>query len=176
MAEYDAAYYFDRKVAECQYARAGVLRPDQCQALAMIFMGARRPRAVVSIGCGIGVLEAALDALGLVCIGTDPSEAAARLYRGRHFHPCDVRAVPPFSADTWVFCESLEHLPADDIREVLPQLRGRIVVANDRHPINPHSWDHITAVDDDLFDWIGTLGTKVYRQDGYLAVDTGSPA
>ncbi len=177
---YDAGYY-ERENHENRYKRLGMLRPDQyaaaCYTLGLKFHdndvdAPRNPGIISSIGCGEGVLEAFLERLGHTVVGVDPSPGAQQLYRGTW-----LTDRYPGDAGTVLFVESLEHLPVDvfdDIWQRIPA-HTRIVVTNwlTFHPIEPDGsgWDHITRVDDELYDRLSEGHRVVKRHGSHLVLD-----
>lgn len=171
---YSVAYY-QREITENLYKRAGMLRPDQyaaaCYTLGLRYDdhdvdNPRNPGVITSIGCGEGVLEAYLEQLGHTVIGVDPSPGARELYRGS-----TLVDRYPGDAGTVIFVESIEHLPDDVFDDIWQRVPAgtRIVITNWKsfHPIEPDGtgWDHITRIDDDLYDRL-TEGHRVVKRDG----------
>lgn len=185
LAGYDAGYY-QRDQEEFWFERHGLLRPDQlaalCYTLGWPFWGPpTRPRqagVVVSMGAGGGFLEAVLEKMPGVTevIGIDPSMGAAQLYRGSRLEP---RCSPELAAQagTVIFCESIEHIPLEETLAVAEAMRqgSRLVAVNwpDYHPLLPDGsgWDHITAIDDDLYDRLSAGRTVVIRRGSHLVLD-----
>jgi 2-polyprenyl-3-methyl-5-hydroxy-6-metoxy-1,4-benzoquinol methylase len=180
--------YYRRPIAEHWFAKVGLLRPDQLAAVCYIFglpfFGdeeyftygdpVRTPRRVMSIGCGAGDLEAALEQLGVEVLGVDPAPGARALYRGQHLQD-GIDGIE--GCDTVVFCEALEHLPTPVIAEIwrrLPPREVRVVITNwpayHPLPISPEGWDHITQLDDDLFDALSFGFTTVLRRGAHLVL------
>lgn len=183
LSHYSRGYY-ERDIRENWFHRAGLLRPDQLAAIAYTlgwpFFGDehyRHPpgRRVMSIGCGRGDTEVELERLGCDVIGVDPSEGAAQLYRGSHLQ-ADPTGVE--DCDVVLFIESLEHLPATLITDLWERFTTptRVVVVNwpAFHPITPSrkdTWDHITVVNDDLFDRLSEDAVVVQRRGSHLVLD-----
>jgi hypothetical protein len=180
---YSPAYY-QRDIRENWFAPHGLLRPDQlaavCYAYGWPFDGNERyrrrdPGRIMSIGCGRGDLEAELERMGAEVIGVDPSHGAQTLYRGTTLQP-DTTGME--DCQTVLFVESIEHLPKAMIEDLWPRFSSgtRVVIVNwrDFHPIEPEpndGWDHITLVDDDLFDWL-CGGFNVWVRNGsHLVID-----
>lgn len=177
---YGVAYY-QRETLENRYKHAGMLRPDQyaaaCYTLGLKFHDhdvdtPRNPGVITSIGCGEGVLEAFLERLGHTVVGVDPSPGARALYRGTWL-------VDRYSGDggTVLFVESLEHLPTDVLDDIWRRIptQTRIIIVNwpTYHPIEPDGtgWDHITRVDDDLYDRLSVGHRVVKRHGSHLVLD-----
>lgn len=181
--------YYQRDQAEFWFPRVGLLRPDQLAAICYIFglpwngdegyarSGPpwRTPRRVMSIGCGEGHLEEYLEGHGIEVIGVDPSPGAQQLYRGHHLQG-GVEGIE--TVDTVVFCESIEHLPRGLIFSIwdrLPITGVRVVITNwpSYHPLVPSSdgWDHITRIDDALYDELSTGFYVRVRRGSHLVLD-----
>ena len=188
LSRYTADYY-RRPIMEYWYAQVGLLRPDQyaavCYAFGVPFYGdepyfanpgprpTRTPARVMSVGCGEGVLEAELERLGCEVTGVDPSPGAVELYRGKTRQD-GIDGIEGY--DTVILCESLEHLPRELTNEIRTRLApgARMIVTNwlSLHPIpNNSSWDHITTVDDAMFEWLSMDRTVVVRRGAHLVVD-----
>lgn len=186
MKIYDRAYY-DRTLPETWFGRFGLLRPDQlaavCYAFGMPFWGDetyanREPYIVLSIGCGRGELEAQIERMGPRVIGTDPSDAVERIYAGQNFERKSaseaVRDV--FRADTVIFCESLEHIERAEIDlafDMLRMRRARVIVVNwpSFMPLETNGWDHVTRIDDALYDELSEGFDVVVRRGSHLVLD-----
>jgi len=184
LAGYDAAYY-QRDAPEFWFAPRGLPRPDQlaaiCYAHGVPFWGSepyqpRHPGLVVSVGCGEGHLEEHLEHMGLQVVGVDPSQGARVLYRGREL----VEWADPAligRAGTVVYCESIEHVPLEQVLQTRRWMAvgARLIIANwpEFHPIDPHpgGWDHITRVDDALYDRLAVGARVVLRRGSHLVLD-----
>lgn len=186
LSHYDIAYY-RRAIVENWFPRHGLLRPDQFAALCYVFgvpfWGDEHQSAtyrepgnwrVMSIGCGEGALEVELERLGCEVTGVDPSPGARELYRGKILQD-DVGGIE--GCATVLFCESLEHLPLDTVRALWPRITpgARIVITNWQtwHPIepSPDGWDHITRVDDALYDELAFGHRVVLRRGSHLVLE-----
>lgn len=181
-----ARRYYERDIRENWFHWSGLLRPDQLAAIAYAhnwpFFGdedyghrpqQRKPARIMSVGCGRGDVEVELERLGYQVIGVDPSEGAAELYRGT-----TLQATPEGveDCDTVLFVESLEHLPTGTIDDLWRRftLGTRVVIVNwpDFHPIEADGgWDHITTVDDALFDRLSEGWRVVVRRGSHLVLD-----
>lgn len=185
LSGYTDAYYC-RDIHEYWFEQHGLLRPDQLAALCYTFnrpfwgMPASPPRDpghVVSIGCGAGFLEATLERLGVTVTGVDPSPGARHLYQGSTL-------VDRYGGggDTLIFCESIEHLPADETDRIisLAPTGARIIIVNwpDFHPIHPDGsgWDHVALIDDHRFDQLTAGHTIVERHGSHLVFDKDGPS
>ncbi len=183
-------YTRDYYLRDRTFLPAGVLRPDQlaalCYALDWPFWGFevpvnawREPAPVLSIGAGRGELEREFERLGYEVVGVDPSVGAHELYAGTTL----VSAWTPelvAAARTVVFCESVEHVPESETLALLDHVGPgtRVIVVNfpDYHPIVPDpaadGWDHITRVDDALYDRLAGRATRVVlRRASHLILD-----
>jgi len=189
---YDHAYY-QRAIPENWFAPRQLLRPDQlaaiCYLFGLPFYGDEEypprpdPGPCLSVGCGTGTLEARLEALGVEVFGSDPSPAVRDLYAGHRLIQADLTGtldrLPPDQYRSVIFCESLEHIPLDQILAAWRIFRDasdlRIVIVNwpARHPIplDPSGWDHITCVDDALFDELSAGFHAVVRRGSHLVLD-----
>ena len=161
----------------------------------------RRPRLAVDMGCGRGEIASTLAHLGVDAIAVDPSAHAkslvgdtARLFYG---HP----APPPFlnktcyealrgmsaPPDTVIFCESIEHIPAEEVWRSFRLLSDmassaphgiRVVITNwiDLHPIRRigRDWDHLHDVDDGFYDKLEAYASRtVFRRGSHLVLELG---
>lgn len=180
LTRYNTAYY-ERPVVENWFHRQGLPRPDELAAICYVFgvpftnpdreRSDRDPGLVVSIGCGAGWLEAELERLGLKVIGVDPSPGAKELYAGE-------RLVDRYvgGGDTIVFCESLEHLPVDEIDRIFALIpdHATVIIVNWlgwETITGDHAWDHITTVDGDLFDRLSEGWNVRVRNGSHLVLD-----
>ena len=177
---YDKAYYERSGLIESAFQEAGLLRPEQASAVAYAYAKGRRPFTILSIGSGIGILEKFLERLEirLLIIGTDPSPDAAQIYQGSLFYPMGfVEAVTEIKCyDTVIMCAVLEHIPQGDIEAGIEEISNRtcrLIITNrlEYHPIRPNGWDHITKIDDDLFQVIANKGSIVFHHGSHLVVD-----
>lgn len=171
--------YYSKK-GEGDFFVNGGLRADQCAALEYVFRRDaeyeyRDPGFILSIGSGAGVLEGVLSHLGHEVVATDPFSGYAAC---SHNFPEAVRAWP--DSNTILLCESLEHIPADQIEDAITfigeNMHGaRLIIVNmlSKWPIGVNGWDHITPVDDELFDRIAKIGTVWKRDRAHLVVDVG---
>jgi hypothetical protein len=109
--------------------------------------------------------------MGHRVIGVDPSEGAHELYKGK-----EIISEYPGGGDTIVFCESIEHIPQDELDRIfslIPQ-DARIIIVNwlHYHPIIPDgSLDHITRIDDDYYNKLAEGRKVVVRQGSHLVLD-----
>lgn len=179
LANYSIEYY-QRPQYEYWFSSKGSLRPDQLAAFCYMFgqpfyrgddLIGRDPGLVYSIGCGEGFLEHWLEMRGVKVVGVDPSPGAKALYRGSCL-------VPGYEGggNTILFVESLEHLTRAEIDEVWaatpPQAWIIIVNMPGFFPIGQDTtgWDHVTPIDDDLYDEL-SRGRRVFlRRHGHLVL------
>lgn len=161
--------YFERDQPEYWFSQYDLPRPDMLAAICYAFSVPFRlndmpyePRdtgRVMSIGSGPGFLEKILEGMGCEVIGVDPSPGVRELYRGMHLQP-DWTGIE--QCRTVIFCESLEHVPIEQVRQIWQEIRDncqpgtRVIVVNwpQFFPIDPSGdgWDHITRLDDRLYD------------------------
>lgn len=181
---YTAAYY----ERDQTFARHGILRSDQlaalCYALNWPFWGSpaelarteRHPGKIVSVGAGRGELEAQLERLGFDVTGVDPSVGADEKYQGTHL----VSVWTPrqiLEAQTIIFCESIEHIPLEQTLDLLQYLSpgARLIIVNflEFWPLMPSSegWDHITQVDEAVYDRLCEGRTVIERRGSHLVLD-----
>lgn len=185
LSHYDPEYY----KRDQTFARHRVLRPDQlaalCYTLDWPYWGLensgedwveRQPGVVLSIGCGRGELERELECLGCTVVGVDPSAGAQFMYQGsRHEYRWTRELVR--SAGTIIWCESLEHIPWSETLELLGHVRKdtRLIFVNfvDFWPleVSGDGWDHITRVDDALYDGLSEGRCVVLRRASHLVLD-----
>lgn len=174
---------------EVKVAREQVL---DLQLAAMCDASRRRPYdafdgPIFSGGCGLGKMEFALAQCSEVVTGCDPSPHALRTWPTSG--PESLLLVPDTLAeaaavalpapDVFMLVEAIEHIPGAEFWAVFDRFleRGlrRLIVTNwrDKHPIVPDGsgWDHITRVDDALYDEIAARGTVRVRNGSHLVVD-----
>lgn len=187
LAGYTPAYYM-RDAPEFWFAPRGLPRPDQlaaiCYTFGVPFWGSepyapRDPGLIVSMGAGEGHLEQALErVLGPHVIGVDPSPGAAALYRGQSLVGAADEGLIS-KAGTVIYCESIEHIPATQTFQVRRWMQpgSRLIVVNwpDFHPIEATSeWDHITKVDDELYDRLAIGARTILRRGSHLVLEAGT--
>ena len=178
--------YYHRDAPEFWFGRHGLLRPDQlaaiCYTFGVPFWGSepyapRQPGRVVSIGAGEGQLEGELERMLWPdnVVGVDPSLGAQRLYRGENL-VAEANQTMIARAGTVIYAESVEHIPVEQTLQVRAWMSpgSRLIIVNwpDFHPIEASSdWDHITRVDDALYDRLAAGGATVLRRGSHLVVD-----
>ena len=180
--------YYTRDIAETWFWRNGLLRPDQlaaiCYAFGLPFTGGeglarREPGYVVSVGAGRGELEARLQALpGVTMVtGIDPSPGAAAMYEGARLIPGPGQHEAA-RADTVIFCESIEHIPAEQSLALIAAMKpgARLIITNwpDYHPLWPdplNPWDHVTLISDDFYDALCEGRDVIVRKGSHLVLD-----
>lgn len=186
LSNYTADYY-RRAWRQLEYPH--ILRADQlaalCYALNWPYWGRevkndddRDPGRILSIGCGRGELESQLETLGFAVTGVDPSAGAKEMYRGSTFSPIWTPEMVR-SANTVIFCESIEHIPLEQTLELFTHLctGTRVIVVNyiDFHPIIPSpdddGWDHITQIDDALYNQLSAGKTVLLRRASHLVLE-----
>lgn len=163
---YDRGYYEYEDgregLWEAKYYWEGRLRPDQEAAIEYVFM--EDPGVVASIGCGMCLAEKEIAKRAkILCF--DPSDYVCE--KLDFVIQADLEKAASCGADTWLFIESLEHIPIEQIDHFLNTASGRVVVTNHLNvwPINKNGKDHITVCDDALYDRI-THGKKVVVRNG----------
>ena len=95
-------------------------------------------------------------------------------------HEIRKRGLKP---DTVIFCESAEHIPRKElftafeiIKDMLTVTSGLMIIVNwiDFHPIQKNGnadWNHITTIDDVVYDWLATQAKSVvFRQGSHLVL------
>lgn len=169
--------YFHRNIPETWFRQNGLLRPDQLAALCYVFdwpfwkpeRTKRKPGKILSVGCGIGFLEKKLEDMGCRVIGFDPYFSDE--YMGKE---C-LTKYNGETCDTLLFCESLEHLDIKLIMQIIDnQPKGcRVVITNwpDYHPIPTNGADHITEVNDELFDRLLDGREPIIRRGSHLVYE-----
>lgn len=149
----------------------------------------RKPGLVYDMGCGRGEVAATLVYMGYDAVAVDPSHAAGTLVdetAGR-FYGLPGMSVPFERAtclealrrssrtpDTVVFCESVEHVPMEELLAAFDWIRNRggvrVIVTNwpAYHPIRapPGDWDHVHDVDDELYDRLASRAQKTIVRHG----------
>jgi SAM-dependent methyltransferase len=185
----------------------GMLRPDELSALAYV-EGETAPvedemdfdeleqrphsdRLVIDVGCGRGMLAAALIRRGFRVHAIDFSHDAIQLTVEtvtRRADPDRLKTQCIDFADiahvafakrphAVIFSETLEHIPEEDFAQGWPTVLTfgcLLVIVNfrDLHPIeiDTTGWNHIRRVDDKLYDWIASHGTTLVRDGSHLVV------
>lgn len=155
----------------------------------------RRPRKVISIGSGRGEIDAVFRLLGIDCICVDPSPGAAIMYaqtmdkwaNTQNYKFVNKRYKDSLSDigddfDTLIFCESIEHISADEfesvwttVKNILNKNNGLLIITNwaNFHPIYPDDsgWDHIRIVDDKFYDYLSMDAKKViFRRGSHIVL------
>ncbi len=183
---YNEAYYAAGDKLEAVFLRAGVLRPDQLACYHYVQTFSKQAIGINSIGFGAGGLELHFHRNYYDVYAIDPSEAAHEIVK-HEFTASNLRFLKigfrEFANDTLrykgpvIFCQSIEHIPHEDIKYGIPILAKNhhlIVITNtvNWHPIMPNNDDHITLVDDELFNWIASFGETLFRYKSHLVVQT----
>lgn len=177
LSNYNEPYY----KRETWFEDNGLLRPDQLAALCYAFGRPfwhfddempRDPGLIYSIGCGSGYLERKLESMGCRVIGIDPAPGAKSLYKGTV-----IGDEYMGDGDTIIFCESIEHIPTEKRIEILSKVPNgaRIIITNwpDFHPIaaDDSGWDHITRIDDELYDKLQENMKVILRRGSHLVLE-----
>jgi len=177
--EYTTEYFERDGLYESIFHQEKVLRPDQASALLYAFMGNRWPTFVLSIGSGLGVLEAMFDHLRIPCVGLDGCGGLRGVYQGRHLinkRLCvalEENAHAIERADTLIFSESIEHIPMKQVKRTIALFTGRLIVTNRLcfHPIGKTN-EHITPINDAVYDeFESAYGKAVFRCGSHLVID-----
>lgn len=176
---YDKHYYQAEGKIERDFLEAGLLRPDQASAVGYVFADGQRPKVLLSIGVGVGILEKWLEPFIVRIIGTDSSVAAESMYRGKEFHRMGfLRALKEFGSicETIICCEVIEHIDPEEFRRGLEKLRSlqvRLIVTNRLayHPIDLNDWDHVNKIDNKTMNHIADLGRVRFRHGSHMVVD-----
>lgn len=160
----------------------------------------RTPRLVFDIGSGRGEVAATFAYLGIDAVAVDPapaagdlvSQAPSKLY-GLKSNAVKFTCATAFEAlskssrvpDTLVFCESIEHIPVDEVDKIVEWAVShagrhstgiRVIITNwpDFHPIIavPGDWDHVHDVDDSFYDHLASAAKEtVVRHGSHLVLD-----
>ena len=141
----------------------------------------RSPGRIVSMGAGQGVMEMWLEKLGHEVIAVDPAPGALELYKGKTIYSTWSPELIA-SAATVIFCESIEHIPLEQTADIFDsaQLGTRFIIVNlpEYHPIIPQptdGWDHITQVDDFLYNKLVQGKDVKIRRGSHLVMDYAEP-
>jgi SAM-dependent methyltransferase len=171
------------------------------QVSAVLGVAARHPKYVADIGCGLGSLAALLIATGVRVDAVDPSPVSREkvyetvtkfnrkslgdlngqfrffsLQAGEYMEAVANAASFP---DTFIFVESVEHIPDLEMVRFVEVLRTRgncsliITSAVDFHPITPDGtgWNHITLIDDVYYERLSGLAKKrILRAGSHLVL------
>lgn len=143
-----------------------VLRKDQEIAIELVMC--EPPGLIVSVGAGMGLLERELENRGQMVIATEPSTYALENGRSENRIRCDLGSLRITTPCTWLFSESMEHIPEPDIWAFMEWAKGRLVVANWTWPLETNCPDHITRMDDAFFDKMCDSRHVYHRNAGYL--------
>lgn len=179
---YDKYYYrAEGKIEQCFYD-ANLPRPDQASAAIYIFADGQKPKVLLSIGAGAGVLEKWLEPFIVRIIGTDPSAAAEQIYQGKEFYRMGMlRALEHFGSicNTIICCEVIEHIDPEEFRfalEKLKSLKIRLIITNRLayHPIEVNNWDHVNKIDEKTMEQIAALGHVRFQHGSHIVVDINS--
>lgn len=176
---YDKYYYQAEGKIERDFFKENLPRPDQASAAVYAFADGRRPKVLLSVGSGVGILEKWLEPFIVRIIGTDPSAMAKRIYRGKEFYQMDfLRSLERFGSicDTIICCEMIEHVDPVEFQECLKKLKSlkiRLIVTNrlTYHPIDLNNWDHVNKIDDETMNQIAGLGRVRFRHGSHIVVD-----
>ena len=172
------------------------------QVAAVLRVATRTPKYVADVGCGLGTLSALFVAAGAKVDAVDPSpvgkdrvENTVTRFNQKSLRDLDGRFLfLPLQAadyleilrnahefpDTFVFVESVEHIPSNEMMRFVEMLRARgncrliITSAVDFHPIFPDGtgWNHVTLIDDAYYDRLSALARKkILRAGSHLVLE-----
>ena len=160
----------------------------------------RSPKLVVDIGCGLGMIDAALTYAGVRCIGIDPSAGAKEGYEQTFklwLNISDYTFVNKKAnegidyvvknyglPDTVIMCETIEHIPESEFdkfwADLVPILRiskGIFIVTNGLSEghfptvIDGTGWCHIREINNDLYDRMASYAEKtLFRYKSHLVL------
>ena len=158
------------------------------------------PGLVLDVGCGRGMVAAALHNLGFDVWATDFSKAAVELTketileRAKHLDAgqpqitqLSLKDIPKFEEshdntrdvhpNTVIFCESIEHIPEEEFEEAFPTIcswHPRLIIAGKLHwhPMQKDNsgWNHIREINDRVYDEIASHGEVKFRKQSHLVV------
>lgn len=167
---------------------------------AIVALKTRVPKLAVNVGCGLGMIDAAITYGGTRCVGVDPSPGAREGYGETFAHWLGVsefafvnqRAHEGLAGivsaygtpDTIIMCEAIEHIPKDEFDKfwaiavpLLRASRGRFIITNglsDYHfpiVVDGTGWCHIREVDDALYDQLARdAESTLIRHRGHLVL------
>lgn len=173
--------YFNRGTAEQSFYDNHMLRPDQYQAMCYAFgfdpqskYLKRKPKRLVSVGCGQGFLENAFVEAGVKVVGIDTNNFLA--FDSFKFTLGGMEKIPE-RFDTLLFCEAIEHITKEEFDKNWPETfrklrknNALLIIVNwkDYHPIYPDEsgWDHVRVVDDAFYDELIQDAANVWVRDG----------
>ena len=170
--------YYKRDISEYWLSKHNLLRPDQLAAVCYTFginpfngeAHYREPGLIYSIGCGAGDLENTLEKMGYKVVGVDPSHEAQELYKGDK-----IISKYTGGGDTIIFCESIEHIPHEEIKRIMDLIpkEARVIIVNwpDFHPIPATDDEHITEIDDVFLDRLSDGRRVVFRRESHLVLE-----
>lgn len=166
----------------------------------IISLKTRTPRLVIDVGCGLGMIDAALTYAGVRCIGIDPSPGSKEGYaqtfklwlnksdyiflNEKADEGIDHVLEKYGSPDTVILCEAIEHIPESEFnkfwKKIVPILRkvgGIVIITNgfsdDHFPIiiDGTGWCHIREINDDLYDHLATdAKATIFRYKSHLVL------
>jgi len=143
--------------------------------MASSIMEAFKPKSIVDVGCGTGVLMVELQSRGASCRGLEYSEAAIATCRKRGLDVMqfDIEKAPPpqgLRADLVISTEVAEHLPescADRFVDLLTGISDAVVLTA-AEPVSAHSsTDHVN--EQPLSYWIAKFEQRGFRYDRDLS-------
>lgn len=146
----------------------------------------RNPKHILEIGGGRGEISVAFSYLRYDVTMYEPCAMAGdlifqtikKLGIGLYddidlYAGLSLKWITDFSLyDTIIFCESIEHIAEDEIRNafelIKQQFKGLVIITNwiDFHPIIPDGTYHITRIDDAFYHSLG--GEIIYHEGSHL--------
>lgn len=157
----------------------------------------RKLKNILSIGAGRGEMEYSFCVLEIDITALEPSDAGyALIQENRGWNP-DNSNVPillqktigeyiesikgkEFRHDTIIYCEAIEHVPFEETFKLLNRIKKekkkiRLIIVNWKwfHPVytDGTGWNHITNIDDTVYDGIIEGMELIYREGSHLVVD-----
>lgn len=160
----------------------------------------RSPKLVINVGCGLGMIDAALTYADVNCIGIDPSPGSKEGYEqtfklwlntsdyiflnqkaGDAIEYVVENYGPP---DTVILCEAIEHIPKSEfdnfwskIVPLLRQTKGIFIVTNGLSEyhfptiIDGTGWCHIREINDELYDNLASYAHEtLFRYRSHLVL------
>jgi SAM-dependent methyltransferase len=201
--------YMDDEGAAVCYAfgvdyisHAGNLRGNNFKEVVKHIMSLKKrsPELVINIGCGLGMIDAALTYANVRCIGIDPSPGSVEGYRETfrrwlntseyHFlnqkahEAMDIIMKDYGPPDTVIMCEAIEHIPKHEFDslwgKIVPILRkknGIFIITNglseNHFPVivDGTGWCHIREINDRTYDSLaGHAKETLFRHKAHLVL------
>lgn len=147
----------------------------------------RRPKKILEIGGGVGVLANTIKRLDIECISVDiaPDQQILYNHTAKYYFGIDQSDVTMISncisleiqnldlseIDTIIMVNSIEHIPEErfDIvwNEIMQKFKGKFIVTNwlDYHPINATGAEHCRRTDDQFYDFLSKHALTCWHRD-----------